>query len=242
MSECSRAAHYLTVAKLAKNLVLNGCQVYVGNNREVGRRIPYAGTYHFICGGLQMITRRLSTAASCRGKGRNPVQQLNIHSHRRNERGIQLVELLVAMVLAAFFSLALYDSLALGMRATTTAKKNLIAANIAQQVLDDARNQSWASLIALPASTSLPINGSLSSTTMGANPSRPLLVNTDLNYHSASVAADSGFDNATCVRTISSPSANTRRIVVTVSWNDAGGAIKTHSVQTNISVNGIHNY
>lgn len=188
-----------------------------------------------------MITRRLNTAAFCRGK-RRISNQLDIHPHHRSERGIYLVELLVAMVLAAFFSIALYDSLALAMRATTTAKKNLLAANIAQQVLDDARNQSWASLIALPANTSLPINGSLNSTTMGANPSRPLLVNTDLNYTTASVAADSGFNNATCLRTISSPSANTRRIVVTVSWTDSGGALKTHSVQTNISVNGIHNY
>lgn len=189
-----------------------------------------------------MITRRRSTAASCGGKKRISTQELKMHSHQRNENGIQLVELLVAIVLATFFSIALYDSLALGMRATTTAKKNLLAANIAQQVLDDARNQSWASLIALPASTNLPINASLNSTTLGANPTRPLLVNTDLTYTSASVAADSGFNNATCTRVISSPNANTRRVVVTVSWADSGGAIKTHSVQTNISVNGIHNY
>lgn len=189
-----------------------------------------------------MITRRLNAAAFCRGKRRISNQQSKLSSPQRNEKGIQLVELLVALVLSSFFSIALYDSLALGMRATTTAKKNLIAANIAQQVLDDARNQSWASLIALPTNTTLPINASLNSTTLGMNPTRPLLVNTDLAYTSESVAADSGFDNATCTRVISTPSANTRRVFVSVSWNDAGGALKTHTVQTNISVNGIHNY
>lgn len=186
-----------------------------------------------------MITRQPGTRCM---RSSNKANANHQNQNQRNEQGIQLVELLVAIVLAMFFSIALYDSLSLALRSSTTAKKNLLAANLAQQVLDDARNQSWATLIALPTNTTLPINASSNSTTLGANPSRPLLVNTDLSYSSASVASDSGFNNATCTRVITSPSATTRRVVVTVSWQDGAGGVKTHQVQTNISVNGIHNY
>lgn len=155
----------------------------------------------------------------------------------RTEFGFMLVELLVALVMAMFVSLALYEGYAASLRASVVAQQQTTAAAIIQECIDESRNLTWPELQVLSGTTqNMTITGSQS--TMG-NTGRPLAMNTDLNYSSDGQAC---VFRGTCTRTVTPETGTSLRVSATVTWNQAGSTTqKTLTQSTVISQYGIHN-
>ncbi|MBX9567643.1 MAG: prepilin-type N-terminal cleavage/methylation domain-containing protein [Candidatus Obscuribacterales bacterium] len=169
-------------------------------------------------------------------------------TQRINNRsqGFLLVELLVALVMAALVSLALFEGYSTSLRATSATQNQILASSIAQEAIDEARNQTWTgmspqglvNLVNLypPSSPQqLPITASQTLT----SGMRPLGMNTDLSYSDASI---NGQFVGTCTRSFSQTGGANGPITVTVNvtWQRGTASPKTLSVSTMITKNGIH--
>lgn len=172
------------------------------------------------------------------------VRRLSIHRTKivRNNQGILLVEMLVALVMAAFVALALYESYAATLRASTNAENQVTAAVIAQECLDEARNQTWPALqnyVALyPTGSAQQMTLSGSQNSLGSA-GRPLSVNTDFNYDARSLQRQF---SGTCTRAFDyAPGTNSIiNVTVTVTWPPGSPTPRTIVAKTSISSSGIH--
>lgn len=155
---------------------------------------------------------------------------------------ILLIEMLVALVMAAFVSLALYESYAASLRASTNAENQVTAAVIAQECLDEARNETWPALVGFVASypTGSPQQMTLSGSQASLGTAgRPLSINTDLNYDARSLQRQF---SGTCTRAFDyAPGTNSIiNVTVTVTWSQGSTSPRTIVARTSISSSGIH--
>jgi hypothetical protein len=134
----------------------------------------------------------------------------------------------------------LIDDISQIHRFSTTGEKQLVAAAIAQEVIDNARDTSYAALQTLVPSSphTLPINsgdGSLDP----AFP-RPLVLDlTSLTWTTAS--RNSRFYGTVTESVSYSPLvANTLQVIVKVQWTEDGGMSKSYQLSTLISQYGVH--
>lgn len=165
------------------------------------------------------------------------------------EKGIALVEMMVAVLVVSVLMTAVIDALMLSRRSATYMQNQLIAANIAQEVCDAARNQTYATLVAAKGSYTLTdgyINGSGGA---GGVPfiSRPLVLNpTTLNYSPQTWQNGQGKNvfHGQATVTISDMAVNppALQVQVTVSWPEGGSQLRTITQSTVISQNGIHTF
>jgi type II secretory pathway pseudopilin PulG len=169
----------------------------------------------------------------------------------RNEKGIQLVELLVAVVIGGILMASAFNSATAMYRFSSSGENQVLATNVAQQVIDNARNSRYVHL----RDTILGGNASktevLSLYTYPSSPStsmfpRPLLRDESeangMTYDDASVAKRF---NGTVTQTLTNltPGNATNgliRVDVVVNWNDSRGP-HNYRTGTTISQNGIHN-
>lgn len=158
----------------------------------------------------------------------------------RTEKGIFLVELLIAMVMAALVSLALYEGYAATLRASTDVQQQVIAATIAQEALDSARNLTWngglKNMVSIYPPSS-PENLTVSGSQLTLSNGRVLGVNTDMSYTNESI---DGQFQGTCTRSFSQSGGTEAPITVvaTVTWKNGS---RTLSSSTIVSRDGMHN-
>lgn len=170
----------------------------------------------------------------------------------RNQNGIQLVELLVAVLVTTIISVGLMDTIAKTHAASTITSNQIMATNIAQQVLDNARNSSFNALLALAGTgpTNLVANRFDAGTTMPAALPRPLLLDTtQYTYRSVNQTGTGnvfGGNNANVTQevvTIGGVAPNrSLRLIVRVNWpNENGTGRRSMEISTVINESGIHN-
>jgi type II secretory pathway pseudopilin PulG len=173
----------------------------------------------------------------------------------RSENGISLVECMVSVVVGSILLYAAYSSTSLMYKTSTTNENQVLATNMAQQVIDNARDSTYGKL-------NLLCNGSAVATTVGTNSQqldlygytstffpRPLLRNLDTNagltYTQASKNQAFPGTVTETLTTLQAYDGTARtgamKVGVVVTWKDGRG---THNYKTAtvISQTGIHNY
>lgn len=173
--------------------------------------------------------------------------------HVRSASGIYLVELLVAVFISSLLAAALAENMSETLRLTNSGQNQIIAAAIGQELVDNARNTSYAqgnpNLCGMIGNTyTLNVNSS-----NAGNPvsSRPLMM--DLTSLDWSQDAENNKFTGTVTESLSNANwgsftdpilgsiPNGIRVDITVTWNEVRMP-KTYSLSTFISRNGIHNY
>lgn len=165
----------------------------------------------------------------------------------RGEEGFQLVELLVALGIVTILMAGILNSMTAVMRSTTVTQNQVIAAAIAQEVMDHARHCRWNDLTA--GNYTLMLNRFSAGTTGPAFMNRPLLLDAVNNryanetYNSTTSTKGNVFagDSATATVTITNITADEKQLVLTVSWpGEHGGGNKTLRAQTALYHYGIN--
>jgi hypothetical protein len=150
-----------------------------------------------------------------------------------------LIEFLVALVVSTMIAGFLIDDISQIHRFSTKGEKQIIAAAIAQEVIDSARDTSYANLQALKTRTHiLPIN----SGDGNIDPAfpRPLLLDLqNLTWTNAS-QANRFFGLVTERIEDFALVPNTVKVTVTVEWKEDGDMARSYKVETLISEYGVH--
>ena len=142
---------------------------------------------------------------------------------------------------------AILDSLAAVTRSSTVTQNQVVAAAIAQEVMDHARHCRWADLAA--GTHSLLINRYSAGTNGPAFMNRPLLLDTSSNlytnetYNSTTAVKGNVFagDRATAVITITDITADQKNLALVISWpGEHGGGNKSVRSQTSLYRYGIN--
>lgn len=164
----------------------------------------------------------------------------------RNQRGSHLVELVVALGATSFVMLAAMQAWSQVFKMSTAGQNQVIAAHIAQEILDSARNQRYSTLAQYVGTT----HELLVNRTGAVQPSsplspRPLMLDFEnLNYKNYSVDGGSVRGNSfhgTVRETISDAGNGTLRVAVNISWPSENGRSRELNMSTLISQYGIHN-
>lgn len=210
--------------------------------------------------GLAVSSRRDN--AACVGIGLEPIGGKMKHYSRSvtcrrkigslpklvdRSKAFALVEMLVSIVVLTILLTAIMDSLSLCKRSTTAVQNQIIAANIAQELMDLIRNQSWATITANTGSVTLSgnaINRTSGALTQLTYMPRPLVQDQSLNTYTE--ASRNNLFRGSVTQTISAATGNapnrTCTVSITVTWpSEHGGGVKTLTQSTLISELGIHN-
>ncbi len=169
----------------------------------------------------------------------------------RSEGGWQLVELLIGVLVTSLLSSAIVSDWSQVLRFTTRGQNQVIAADLAQEVIDNARNTSWNSLLANAnggAPQTLLVNRQYSGQSGPAIFPRPLLQDWDSSSGGLgaaySQAARSGAFRGNVTETVTDNGDGTARVTVNVRWTESGqlaGTARNYTLSTLIAQNGIHN-
>jgi type II secretory pathway pseudopilin PulG len=163
----------------------------------------------------------------------------------RAEQGSYLVETMVALIIGAILLLGTYTTQMASYRASTNNENQILASNMAQQLIDNARNSTYGRfLTVLNGATTVTQDVPLYEAPTYQDPlyARALLRNPSLTYTTAGAAS---LFNGTVTQTITNltPASTTDRMVkldVVITWKDTSGA-HTYRTSTTISEHGIHN-
>ncbi|MBY0545964.1 MAG: type II secretion system GspH family protein [Candidatus Obscuribacterales bacterium] len=167
--------------------------------------------------------------------------------NRLDQGGYQLVELMVAIGICTIFLAGILDSMASVMRSSTATQNQVIAAAIAQQVIDHARHCRWNDLTA--GNYTLMINRYSAGTNGPTFMNRALLLDSVTNryanetYNSTTSTKGNVFagDRASATATITDVNADEKLFVLTVSWpGEHGGGNKSLRAQTSLYHYGIN--
>lgn len=182
--------------------------------------------------------------------GRPHLRSVRLASRNaRSQSGIYLVELLVAVFISSLLAAALAENMSETLRLTSSGQNQIIAAAIGQELVDNARNTSYASLCTMAGNTyTLNVNSSNSGNPVS---SRPLMMdltgldwtqdaeNNQFDGTVSETLSNAGWGNYTDPILGSIP--NGIRVDILINWNERQMP-KTYSLSTYISRNGIHNY
>jgi prepilin-type N-terminal cleavage/methylation domain-containing protein len=172
----------------------------------------------------------------------------------RTEEGFALVEMMVAIVVISLLMMGVMDGMAKCREQGSAVQNQIIAANIAQELMDAARDQSWSKLLASAGTVNLAGNylnhatGSLATGGISYIP-RPLLTDpatTTYSNQTWDTTSNSGKNifRGSVTQTITDLGTvpDTISIVINVSWpSETGGTAKQLTQSTVISQSGIHN-
>lgn len=155
----------------------------------------------------------------------------------RSEDGVFLVEAMIAALIGCVLLLAAYSQVAALYRQGTSNENQILATNMAQQLIDNARNCTFSTLntYANQGWTTVPlyvVNGT------NALYPRPLLRNPNLTYSAASTSQQF---NGEVQERLTTVSGSVMRLEVRITWADQKGNGHEYRTQTLISQNGIHN-
>lgn len=170
-----------------------------------------------------------------------------ISENGRPKLGFALVEMLVSIVVLSLLMIGIMDALALTKRSTTAVQNQIIAANIAQEMMDVIRNQTWNTIIANAGTVNLTgesVNRTAGSVSGLTYMPRPLVQDQVANTYSS--GARSNLFRGSVTQTVSQPQGTspnrTVNVVITVTWpGEHGGGQKSLTQSTMISEAGIHN-
>ena len=205
---------------------------------------------------MKMRRAVISSSVSCVGSGSRVVSR-----QCRNADGIQLVELLVAIVVSGLIVSAITSSLMQMMSFSSNGQNQLMASDIAQEVIDNSRNMSFNRLVALcdqPQPITLLCNRKSeadSTDPYGAFP-RPLSQDwVNMRYHQDAAngalsktqtnrfrgdVTDGGLVQQRLVKSIVN-GVTTVSVEVQIQWKDGRNAGHSYKASTLIADNGIHN-
>ncbi len=157
----------------------------------------------------------------------------------RSDSGVYLIEFLVALIVSTMIAGILIDDISQIHRFSTKGEKQLVAAAIAQEVIDSARDTSYANLQALKSRVhTLPIN--TGDGNIDAAFPRPLLLDLqELTWTDAS-KVNRFFGQVTERIEDFAPVPNTLKVTVTVEWREDGNVARSYKVETLISEYGVH--
>jgi hypothetical protein len=160
----------------------------------------------------------------------------------RNEDGGFLIETLMAALIGSILLLATYGELTGFYRQGSTNTNQILATNMAQQLVDNARNSTWAELTAIAGTgwQDVPLYTMPSYTNTTLFP-RPLLRNPDLTYNAKST--NQTFNGNAKERLIAetNTAGDILRLQIEITWKDQKGSGHKYTEETVITKTGIHN-
>lgn len=169
----------------------------------------------------------------------------------RNSLGFALVEMMIAVVVISFLMIGIMDAMALCRRGATATQNQMIASAIAQELVDIARNQSYATLT-LPQNANVTLSGDYVNRISGSSLNggltylnRPLVLDTTTNTYTTKtwdpVAQAGNIFHGTVNQKISDLGNNSVSLVITINWpSEQAGGQRQLIQSTVISQNGIH--
>lgn len=164
----------------------------------------------------------------------------------RNQHGSHLVELVVALGAISFVMLAAMQAWSQVYKMSSAGQNQMLAAHMAQEILDGARNQRYSTLAQYAGTThELLVNrtGAIQSSSP-LNP-RPLMLDFEnLNYKNYTTDGASVKGNSfhgTVHETITDAGNGTLRVAVQIKWPSENGRSRQLEMSTLISQYGIHN-
>jgi hypothetical protein len=158
---------------------------------------------------------------------------------KRDESGVYMIELIMSIAASSLLSAALVSNLAQTQAFSNSGQNHILAACIAQEQVDNARNTSFADLMAQRGTHELLINRKdLDEAGPPINP-RPLLL--DLaNLDWTDAGRKNIFDGSVTEDIENGPFANTLLVTIQINWVE-GPAHRNYVLTTLVSQNGIHN-
>jgi type II secretory pathway component PulJ len=159
---------------------------------------------------------------------------------RRTESGMYLIEVMVSCLVGALLLLVTYGQVASLFRQNTTNQNQVLATNIAQQLIDNARNSSWNDLSAIASDGQWQDVPLYQDSPGNALFPRPLLQNPELTY-SDDAQANKFNGTAREKLTIQNAAATLLLLQIEISWTDSKGSGHRYNTETVISQTGIHN-
>ncbi|MBY0548823.1 MAG: hypothetical protein K2W95_16245 [Candidatus Obscuribacterales bacterium] len=179
---------------------------------------------------------RMTTRRRRRRRRRKP----SSNKSSRVDGGYQLIELLIAVGILSTLMASIMDGLSQVHRQTTASQNQVIATNIAQEIVDQARNADWTTLNANMGTRTLLVNKQNSADSGTGYNTRPLML--DMVGQSYTPEASANLFRGTVQQTLTNVGAGRMRLTVNVSWpGEHGGGNKSLIVSTMISQYGIHN-
>jgi type II secretory pathway pseudopilin PulG len=155
----------------------------------------------------------------------------------RTARGSYLLEMLVAIGISGFLAVIMSMSLASTMRTSTSTDNQVVAATLAQGVVEHLRNQSWSTWPPVPYSSQLPV---YSNDGVPANTYFPTPLLMDLSADTWSQGSTTNRFNGTVFLTLAQGPTNTTDLAtVTVKWNEVN-AQKQYVLNSVVSQYGFH--
>lgn len=160
----------------------------------------------------------------------------------RNQQGAYLIETLVAALIGSILLLATYTELMGFYRQGSANTNQILATNMAQQMIDNARNSTWQDLLNVAGTgwQDVPLYSMPSSTASTLFP-RPLLRNPLLAY--SQQATNQTFNGNARERLIleTTTAGDVMRLQIEITWKDQKGSGHKYTEETIISKTGIHN-
>lgn len=163
------------------------------------------------------------------------------------ESGFALVEMLVATLVLSFVMMGLMQGLAQVHHQTTGSQNQNLASNICQTLIDNARNESWASLQANAdgAWHNVIVNRSSAGQVATGQPAyltRQVGIDLSNSGYSYTAQSQNNLFRGTVQQRIEDIGSNQVRFSVQVSWpNETGPGNRSLQMFTVISLYGIHN-
>lgn len=169
----------------------------------------------------------------------------------RSSLGFALVEMMIAVVVISFLMIGIMDAMALCQRGATATQNQMIASAIAQELVDIARNQTYATLT-LAQNANVTLSGDYINRVSG-NPlssgltylNRPLVLDTTTNTYTSStwdpLAQSGNIFHGTVNQRITDLGNKSVSLVITINWpSEQAGGQRQLIQSTVISQNGIH--
>ena len=164
----------------------------------------------------------------------------------RNQRGSHLVELVVAIGATSFVMLGATQAYSQIFKMSTGGQNQVIAAHMAQEILDSARNQRYSTLSQY-AGTSHDLLVNRTGSEQSASPLNPRPLMLDLqnlnykNYTSDGANVRGNSFHGTVRETITDAGNGTLKVAVRIAWPSESGHERELNMSTLISQYGIHN-
>jgi Tfp pilus assembly protein PilV len=158
----------------------------------------------------------------------------------RTESGMYLIEVMISCLVGALILLVTYAQIASLLKQGTTNQNQVLATNIAQQLIDNARNSSWTELSAIATNgqwQDVPLYQESPGNTLFP---RALLRNPALHY-SDEATANKFLGSAREKLTAQNASGTLLLLQIEIQWTDSKGSGHSYSTDTVISQTGIHN-
>lgn len=157
----------------------------------------------------------------------------------RSDSGMYLLELIMAIAASGVLAAALVGNMADTQRLSNAGQNQILAAAIAQEQIDSARNITYQSLLGMKGSYTLLVNKEGSGEVGPILNPRPLLL--DLVSLDWTAAGKANKFAGTVIETIADgPYTDTLRVTVVSNWKE-GTQNRSYSLSTLISRYGIHN-